>query len=183
MYSFILRSNKTFQLTENSHSLKSFPKLCSTGSAIYPHLIPPVSQIIPRIVPFSLELNNIPLFIGATINSNGTLNIIDLEVDRSMPFCLVFYPDFENSVKDQPILEEYWKTIQPMVICRDLSGFYLGWFSDANAILFEQCNSNDKESMIYKIISGYDEFTMQIDKSPVCSNIPICIRKKNFFNQ
>lgn len=190
MYSFILRSNKTFQLTENSGSLKSFPKLCSTGSSIYPHIIPSVSHIIPRIVPFSpisaeMAENKLPLFIGAKINSNGTLEIINLETDKNTPFCLVFYPDFENVKKDQPILEEYCKTIQPMVICRDLSGFYLGFFRDSNVILFEQYNNNgcSQDCMIYKIISGYNEYTMQTDKSPIFNNVPIFIRKKKFFNQ
>lgn len=187
MYSFILRSNKTFQLTENSGALKSFPKLCSTGSSIYPHIIPSVSHVIPRIIPFSpisTEMDSVPLFIGAKINSNGTLEIINLETDKNTPFCLVFYPDFENVKKDQPILEEYCKTIQPMVICRDLSGFYLGCFKDSNVILFEKPNNNySQDCMIYKIISGYNEYTMQTDKSPVFNNVPICIRKKNFFNQ
>jgi len=185
MFCFILRTNKTFQLTENSHPLKSFPKLCSTGSSIYPHLIPPVSHIIPRVIPFSsvyieTESNNIPLFIGSTINSNGTLNILDLEIDKSTPFCLVFYPDFENN---EQLVKEYCKTIQPMVICRDLSGFYLGLFTDSNIVLFEQCNLNNNECLIYKINSGYNESTMQIDKSPTFNDIPIYIRKKKFLNR
>jgi hypothetical protein len=188
MYSFILRSNKTFQLTENSGSLKSFPKLCSTGSSIYPHIIPSVSHIIPRIVPFSFgstEPNGIPLFIGVIINLNGTLEIINLETDKNTPFCLVFYPDFENAEKDQPILEEYCKTLQPMVICRDLSGFYLGSLKDSNVILFEQYTNNgfSQDCLMYKIISGYNEHTMQTDKYAIFNDVPICIRKKKFFNR
>lgn len=164
----------TFQLTDNSNTLKSFPKLCSKGSNLYPHLIPSVSHVIPHIVPFS-NLNRIPLFIGTTINSNGTLNIINLDQNKTIPFYLVFYPDLEDT---EPIFKEYCKTIQPMAICRDLSGYYLGFLNDSNAIMFEQSNSKDKECILYKIISGYDESSMQTTNSPILNDNPIYIRKK-----
>lgn len=176
MFVFFLRSKKTFRLTSGAHHLKSFPQFCSNGSRIYPHIISQVSQIIPQLTE---DINNVPLFIGAKMGPDNTLNIIDPTVDNKISFYLVFYPDTENSPLKDPIIEEYWKSIQPMVICRDISGFYLGLVNDPNVILFEQCNLNQAECFIYKAISGYNESTMQSGNNLILNDTPIYIQKVN----
>lgn len=184
MFGFFLRTNKTFRLpTTNSQPLKSFPTLCSSGSNIYPHIISQISQVIPQIISPSNNLTNIPLFIACQINSDKTLSMLDLETNKTTPFYLLFFPDPQQpplkgvDSQIEPIVKEYWKSIQPMLICRDMSGFYLGSANDSNIMLFEQCNIDQAECSIYKVISGYNEFTMQSEENIIFNNTPVSLRK------
>jgi hypothetical protein len=176
MFCFLLRSNNTFRLNNNPHPLKSFPILCSSGSKIYPHIISEVSQVIPQIISLNDKLNSVPLFVAGKINKDNTLSLLDLEINKNTPFCLVFYPDIQEST--EPIIKEYWKSIKPMLICRDMGGYYLGLTSDPNIVIFEQCNLNEAECSLNKLKSGYNENTMQIEGTPTFNEISIYIRKK-----
>ena len=183
LFGFFLRTNKTFRLTNKSYPLKSFPQFCSSGSKIYPHIIPPVSQVIPQNISLVEDLTGIPLFVATKIDSNNTLSVMD-PMNNKNSFYLVFYPNPQDPpLKDVdkqniPIVKEYWSSIQPMIICRDMSGFYLGSADDSNIVLFEQCTQNQSECAIAKILSGYNDSTMQTNKNPVFSE-PIHLRKIN----
>lgn len=183
MFGFFLRTNKTFRLNNHPQPLKCFPVLCSKGSNIYPHIIPQVSQVIPQTISLKEDLNNIPLFIAGKINSDDSLSILDLETNKNTPFCLVFYPDPQNpplkniNSQNKLIAKEYWDSIQPMIICRDMSGFYLGSTNDSNIMLFEQCNLDQAECSIHKVMSGYNESTMQTEENPIFNDTCINLRK------
>ena len=185
LFGFFLRTNKTFRLTNKTHPLKSFPQLCSNGSKTYPHIIPPVNQVIPQIISLTGNLSNIPLFIAGKIDSNNTLSVLDPITNKNSSFCLVFYPNPQDpplkgvEVQNKPIIREYWTLIRPMLICRDMSGFYLGSPEDYNIVLFEQCAPNEADCSIFKITSGYSESTMLTDENPIFSNIPLNLKKIN----
>ena len=178
MFGFFFRTNKTFRLIlNNSCPLKSYSRLCSNGSKIYPHIIPELSQIIPQIIPLTEELNNIPLFIAAEAGPDNMLSMLDPTIKNSS-FYLVFYPQNPpTNSQVSSIIDEYWKSIKPMIICRDMGGYYLGSSDDPNIAMFEQCTSEQAECRISKIISEYNEFTMQTEKNPIFSNVSINLRK------
>jgi hypothetical protein len=131
---------------------------------------------MPQLISLDGDLTGIPLFIAGKINNDKTLNIFELEANKNTPFCLLFYPDSQNpplknvDPEIKPIVEEYWNMIQPMLICRDMSGYYLGSVNDSNIVLFEQCNLDQAECSVYKVLSGYNESTMQTESNPVFSN-------------
>jgi hypothetical protein len=132
--------------------------MCTSRSSFRPDLLPEVSQVVPQLVKVSQITNNVPLFTPMKINNNQ-LEIIELLPETKDRFCLVFYPDPEHIPNEAPIVREYWSSIRPMIICRDVSGYYLGVPEDSHIVLFERFvgTSNQADAWISQANSGFDE--------------------------
>jgi hypothetical protein len=86
-----------------------------------------------------------PLFVPMKINNGRLGEAAHLETTQIQPqqkFCLMFYPDPEHPPKNDPLTIEYWKSLNPMIICRDMSGYYLGGPEDSHKVFFETMESN-----------------------------------------
>ena len=141
MYGFFHLTGRTLRLPLRNTYLKSYPELCSSGSAIYPHIITCVSQVIPKISSLTDDVF-IPLFV--TMKTNDSIY-------------LIFYPNPEESPSIDPIVTEYWKTIEAMFLCKDINGYYLGTNKDSNLVRFKQCHESLSECYISQITSEYNE--------------------------
>ena len=157
MYGLFLQTEQTLRLLPKATPLKEFPQMCCRGSLNRPDLFPEVNEVIPQLVKSGKNLNNIPLFAPMRIN-NGHLELIDLSRPTNDKFCLVFYPDPERPPVDTPIVKEYWSSIKPMVICRDVGGYYLGVPEDPCLVLFRLSeNQFSAHAWISRALSGFNE--------------------------
>lgn len=149
LFGFFSLTDKTFKLTQKKYSSKSLPELCSSGSPSFLILIPPLDRVFPSLVSKKdLNAELVPLFAPATIDKNKTVNILDPLAEKSKIFCLIFYPDPDKFPAEDLLIKEYWSTIKPMIICRDIGGYYLGCPEDENIIFFKQCQKKDSECWI-----------------------------------
>lgn len=159
LFGFFLRTNKSFRLASRPYPLNDFPQFCSRGSKVAPHLLSPINQIIPQIT-YTDEIKPktfIPLFVAMRKGDNM---IINPSSEKSESFCLIFYPNpDEPPVSQSKLVEEYWSSIEPMIICRDVSGYYLGSANDPNIIFFETCPESEAECWLARALSGYDPST------------------------
>jgi hypothetical protein len=170
MFGFHVQSGYLMELPSKGGLLKEFPQFCTKGSFYRPDLISELKQVIPKLVKPELAKTNVPLFYPMIIKSKS-LTPVDI-IDNNTPFCLVCYPDPQHPPKDQFIVKEYWSLIQPMVICRDVSGYYLATPGDTNIVMFRKTNEQG-EAWLCKAISNYNEFTSY--GSPVFSQEKINI--------
>lgn len=189
LFGFFLCTEKTFRLIPRAKYLKFLPEFCSTGSSMYPHIIPSINQIFPNFIriseysEFISQNTHIPLFVTATVNKEGILDVIDPITNKSKSFCLVFYPNPQEPLlkgideKVIPLVKEYWSTIQPMFICRDMSGYYLGSAKDNNIVFFEHSNVEQGECWISKITSNINESLCYTIGEPEFSSDKIYLRK------
>jgi len=154
LFGFFVSTEKTFNLVPKSSPLKDLPHLCSRGSDNFPHLLPEVRQITPPLR-FLKDSSLIPLFVA--LSGQNTLET------PSGKFHLVFYPNpsdppLKDPVRD-PVIQEYWSNLQPMVICQDLSGYYLGSLNDPRAVMFETCSQSQAQCWLLKVVSEVNEST------------------------
>jgi hypothetical protein len=196
LFGFFLCTEKTFRLVPRARYLKFLPEFCSTGSTKYPYIIPQNSQVFPNFIrlseysEFASQNTHIPLFTAATVNEQGVVNVIDPTTNPSSntsPFCLIFYPNPQEPPTDlseiddkvAPLVKEYWSTIEPMFICRDMSGYYLGTNKDPNIVMFEQVdqNSSQGECWISKITSNFNQSLCYTTGEPEFSSDKIYLRK------
>lgn len=158
LFTFFLRSGKTLDLPPFSklRNIIDCPVLCSTGSSLLSHILPPVSQIVP-VATLPDKCCHIPLFF--LIDATG--KILD---SPSGKFYIVFYPDKDsppatNTSNAAAIIREYWNTVIPMPLCYDAGGYYLGTFDDDNTVLFETISGSAllrPECWISSVISNYN---------------------------
>lgn len=157
LFGFFNSINKTFNLIPKSGYFKGLPQLCCKKSDQIPHKLPEISQIFPHLKSPD-QSRMIPLF--TAYNNN---QILETPTDK---FYLIFYPDPEqvplpdiqnSKTSENLIIKEYWKNIEPMIICQDISGYYLGVLDDPYAILFETCDQKFAEAQIKKVTSKVDE--------------------------
>lgn len=178
---FFLRTNKTFQLNVKN---KVLPEYCSKGSDIYPHIIFKVDDVIPKLVYAEDVTSHIPLFTPVRISNHGALDMLDISNYNGM-FCLIFYPDPDQPPALNPdnryysIIKEYWLAITPMIICRDVGGYYLGKVDDPNITWFTKCSEHDSDASLANILTGYNELAMQTESDFKFSNDRIYIKRVN----
>lgn len=155
MFGFFLMTGQTLKLPSKALPLSEFPQMSSSGSSRWPNLLPEVKQVYPQLVKPGFTSNKIPLFVPMRLHQ-GHLELIDLS-STSEKFCLVFYPDPSAPPRDLPIIQEYWSTIRPMIICRGLSGYYLGDPGDSGLVFFQQTERTQADAWIRPAISGFTE--------------------------
>lgn len=158
MFGFFLQTEQTFKLPSHAAPLKNYPQMCSAGSVTRPDLIPSRSQVIPCLTKAS-QSDRIPLFVPMKIQNN---HLEPTSLELSTKFCLMFYPDPEYPPQNDPLIREYWKSIQPMIICRDMSGYYLGNPEDSHKVFFElkpdhKHNSEMATPYIRQAVADYNE--------------------------
>lgn len=156
MFGFFLQTGQTFKLPSHAGLLKDYPQMCSTGSDKRPDLIPNRSQVIPCLTK-NINSKNIPLFVPMRMQNN---HLEPAKLQSKQRFYLMFYPDPTQPPQANPLIQEYWKSIQPMIICRDMSGYYLGTLEDSHKMSFEICHSTEPKMTapsICQAISNYDE--------------------------
>lgn len=166
--------------------LKDFPQLLTSGSSKMPHIIQSLDHVLPQLTMLDSEKKEfIPLFIAAQINKEGTLTTLNPKKRPETRFCLIFYPSPDEPPIENvdsrlvEIVKEYWSTIQPMIICRDTSGYYLGSPQDSNIVLFEICAENQGECWICQIQSKFNESICYTTQTPIFSSERIYLRKAN----
>lgn len=158
MFGFFLQTGQTLKLVSKAIPLAEFPQMCSKGSTLRPDLLPEVSQVVPQLIKPTPTTSKIPLFVPMRMK-NQNLEMIDLSspTATSEKFCLVFYPDPEAPPHDLPIVKEYWSTIKPMIICRDVSGYYLGTPEDSGIVFFQMSVKSTSNAWIRRAVSGFTE--------------------------
>lgn len=146
LFGFFLRTNKTLRLPNKTHQLKNYPQFCCKGSKIVPHILNEVNQILPHLAFANESKGFIPLFVPTSLNSNTPYQSHGLTGQK---FCLRLLPDTQRCPNTSDfIVKEYWSSIVPMVLCRDITGYYIGISSDPNIILFETCSEKESECWI-----------------------------------
>uniref|UniRef100_A0A6C0IYI5 Uncharacterized protein n=1 Tax=viral metagenome TaxID=1070528 RepID=A0A6C0IYI5_9ZZZZ len=156
MFGFFLQTEQTFKLPSKAIPLAEFPQMCSAGSSRWPDLLPEVSQVVPQLIKPTSTTVNIPLFVPMRLKE-GKLELIDLSRPTSERFCLVFYPNPKIPPRDLPIVKEYWSLIRPMIICRDVSGYYLGGPGDPGILFFQMTEESTADAWIRSATSGFTE--------------------------
>lgn len=158
MFGFFLQTDQTLKLPSKAMPLSEFPQMCSKRSSRWPDLLPEVSQIVPQLIKPISTTTNIPLFVPMRLKNNS-LELIDLSAPTSSSerFCLVFYPNPKTPPRDLPIVKEYWSSIKPMIICRDVSGYYLGAPGDSGILFFQITDESTADAWIRKATSGFSE--------------------------
>lgn len=140
LFGFFTLTQKTFNL--NNCTNEDVPQLCCRRSNKYPHLTVERLQVWPGLQPFD-KSERTPLFIAA--HKDGK-TLTRSELDGK--FQLIFYPDPKNPPLKNNIVEDYWANVLPMVICRDIGGYYLGVCGDENTAFFETCNKSGLQCYI-----------------------------------
>jgi len=144
LYGFFFRSNKTLYLMNKTNIDSNLPLYCSKKSEQYPHLLQEIDKVYPLIKEVGYKSDKIhtytPLFL--IIDEDGVKEI------PSSKFCLMLYPNKENNENFSPLTSEYIKSIEPMVLCCDVSGYYLGCLNNDNMLFFEKCNEEEHEYWI-----------------------------------
>lgn len=160
-YGFFLRTGRIISLLPKSIQLAETPQMCSAKSTLIPHLI----GEIPQIIPTNFNLNSfttkdlfIPFFL---ILTDGNIS-----QTPTPEFNLIFYPnpqhfpEYLSSTTDETSLtlyKEYWKNIKPMLLCRDVSGYYLGIFQDPYTCKFRVAKEQEAEAWICGVTSSVAE--------------------------
>lgn len=156
MFGFHVPSGHLMALPSKGGLLKEFPQFCTRNSYSRPDLISELTQIIPKLVRPESAKTNVPLFYPMKFQS-GNLSPVNLsDSTQEGTFCLVCYPDPERPPRDHSLVKEYWSLIQPMIICRDVSGYYLASPGDGNMVFFRKSQQSG-DAWITKAISNYDE--------------------------
>lgn len=186
MFGFFLQTGQTFKLPRHAsplgvdlyrdHPLKDYPQMCSHGSEKRPDLIPSIYQVIPQLTKDIHSKSHIPLFIPMVIVNE---HLTHVQIEPNLKFCLMFYPDPEDPPTNHPIIKEYWKSITPMIICRDMGGYYLGDPTDTHKVFFKLAsgdNLSDTSTVtIRQAIRNYNESLSY--GSPEFSSKPIYLQK------
>lgn len=154
LFGFFLLTDRVLGLISHSGLLNKYPRLCSTGSKLYPHIILKTDQVIPTFVS-PAKTKFIPLFV---LSNNGQISD-----NPQNSFNMLFFPNPEDppltSTKNEFLVRDYWSSIKPMVLCRDISGYYLSDLNDPNITLFEICHQDIAECRIKRAIDKYDYST------------------------
>jgi len=141
--------DKTFRLTPQGNSLKNLPAFCCRKSSQYPGRIPKSFQIFPSLSKLEDEIM-IPIF--SIINCNFQ------KVDNSKfppKFHLACIPNTNKHPVvsgNEILISEYWRNIQPMILCQNRLGYYLGKYDDLNRVTFEYCDEKISEGHLRETI-------------------------------
>lgn len=158
MFGFFLQTGQTLRLLSKATPLSKHPQLCCEKSLLWPDILPQVDQVSPQLVKLKKGMDNIPFFVPMKL-SEGMLTYLDVdeETNKETKFCLMFYPDPTAPPSNLPIVKEYWSTIKPMIICRDISGYYLGLVGDENVSFFSLSDERNSDCWLKKITGEYSE--------------------------
>lgn len=167
MYGFLTSFKKILKIII-SHPLTNktnqYPQLCCYESTKYPHKISKISQI--TLKPLSQDHQNgfIPLF------------VILAKPDNT--FYLVFYPDPNDppfEIKDNLVLSDYWSNIQPMFLCKNIWGYYLGLKDNPDIARFKI--SDQEEGSDFLITpQDFSDFSKSYGKNIIFNNELISIK-------
>lgn len=154
MFGLFLQTDQTFRLPSKAVPLSNYPQLCSGRSSLWPDLLPQVDQVLPILSKPKSGMTNVPYFLP--MKPVGAL-LQPTSLEDSSEFCLVFFPDPGTPPETTPIVKEYWSTIKPAVVCRDISGYYIGLLEDTNRCLFIRSEANG-DCWLKKPSSGFSEY-------------------------
>lgn len=174
LHGFFLHTGKTFRL--GTHTKYHLPELCTRASSVYPYLIPERTCVFPGYTFLPASSCHIPLFVPIVVDKET--RVVDPSTSSEC-FYLVFYPNTSSPPDERGITKEYWSCIEPMLICRDTCGYYLGVASDPNIILFEKTTAACAECWISRVESGYSEALCYTTGPATFSTQPIYLSRKS----
>lgn len=190
-WGFFNSVGKTFRLVPQGNGIKKLPALCCRKSSQYPNRISDRAQVFPvmSILLSQLLAGNVPNSEDGTMFPIFSIITPEFTKPNSPELPKYFHLVCNSNIKICPVdseksalASEYWRNVQPMIICQNRVGYYLGKYDDPYRVTFELCPENLAEGVIQEVDQssktefGYGYGNISHNSGQICISFrPTCI--------